>query len=132
MGLTRVFLPQSALNVWLQSGKAELAEGRFKTHPDGHTYRVVESLRVIQEVAGGADSYQLAGKVKPIEHVRELGAELLGDSMVLDDNAYDIVLGWVAVADSGNALHAREALDNAAHGPQADAEALAQFLARNL
>lgn len=132
MGSTRVFLPQYVLNGWLAAGKAELGSGQLTTKPDGHRYRVVESVRVLAEVTGGPDSFELVGKVKPLLYVRELGAELLGDSMVLEDNAYDIVLGWVATPLPANLGAPVESLDKRPRGHQAEAEALAQFLARNL
>lgn len=132
MRATRVFLPQYVLDGWLAAGKAELASGQLTTKPDGRRYRVVESVRVLAEVTGGSDSYGLVGKVKPLLYVRELGAELLGDSMVLDDNAYDVVLGWVATSLPANLRTSVESLDKRAPGHQAEAEALAQFLARNL
>lgn len=132
MGTTRVFFPDEALDAWLASGKAELAAGYLTTKPEGHRYRVVEAVRVLGEVTGGADGHELVGKVKPLVYVRELGAEVLGDSMVLDDNAYDIVTGWVAVPEVDKPVRRAEPLDKSSEAHQAEAEALAQFLARNL
>ncbi|HEU5075405.1 MAG TPA: hypothetical protein VFU02_14540 [Polyangiaceae bacterium] len=132
MGTTRVFFPDDALDAWLAAGKAELAAGFLTTQPEGYRYRVVEAVRVLGEVTGGADGHQLVGKVKPLVYVRELGAELLGDSMILDDNAYDIVTGWVAVPEVDKPAQHAEPLDKRSGAHQAEAEALAQFLARNL
>lgn len=132
MGTTRVFFPDEALDAWLAAGKAELAAGYLTTKPEGHRYRVVEAVRVLGEVTGGADGHELVGKVKPLVYVRELGAEVLGASMVLDDNAYDIVTGWVAVPEVEKPAQRAEPLDKRSAAHQAEAEALAQFLARNL
>lgn len=133
MGTTRVFLPQRALHAWLVAGSVELSAGRMTIKPEERSYRVVEAVRVIGEVTGASDPYDLVGKVKPVVHVRELGAQLLGDSMVLEDNAYDVVFGWVAMPDaSGDTASNLEALDKSGVRRQSDAEALAQFLARNL
>ena len=129
MGTTRLFFPQQALDRWLKRGTAQLARGRFTTRPERHHYRVFEAVRVLNEVSGGEDKFQLCGKVKPMVYVRELGAELLGDSMVLGDNAYEVVLGWVATPETPSA---QEVLDNPGGRHQADAASLAQFLARNL
>lgn len=132
MGITRVFFPDEALDAWLAAGTAELAAGYLTTQPEGYRYRVVEAVRVLGEVTGGADGYELVGKVKPLVYVRELGAEVLGDSMVLDDNAYDIVTGWVALPERDKPPRRGEPLDKRSPAHQAEAEALAQFLARNL
>ncbi len=137
MGETRIFLPQLVLNRWLATGLVELVAGRLTMREEALSYRVVEAVRVVAEVTGAADPNQLIGKIKPLAHVRELGAELLGDSMVLGDNAYDVVFGWVAMPDTFvRAAGKQEAvdleLDNLAGRHQSDAQALAQFLARNL
>ncbi len=133
MGTTRVFLPQRALNTWLVAGSVDLSGGRMTIKPEGRSYRVIEAVRVVDEVTGASDPYELVGKIKPVVHVRELGAQLLGDSMVLGDNAYDVVFGWVALPDTGSRTSSqREALDKPGVRRQSDAEALAQFLARNL
>ena len=57
-----------------------------------------------------------------------LGADLLGDSMVLEDSAYEVVYGWVAVSDAP----ARAATGETSSPGHSDAEALARFLAQNL
>jgi hypothetical protein len=132
MGTTRVFVPQQALNAWLADGRVQLNAGRLTTQPEGLCYRVVEALRIVGEVTGGADPHELVGKVKLLAFVQELGADLLGDSMVLDDSAYEVVLGWVAVPDAPPALPPSASPDRLAPRHQSDAEALAQFLARNL
>lgn len=166
MGTTRVFLPQGSLDAWLAAGSVRLNDGHLCTLDDRRVYRLVEAVRIVDEVSGSADSFELVGKVKPLGHVQQLGAELLGDSMLLEDNAYDIVLGWVAIpehrraamlaagVDGGpdgvagpdaapgfdgvpapSAAPARgrgQEFDNAQARLQSDAEALAQFLAKNL
>ena len=129
MAVTRIFFPQHALDLWLAAGSARMTRGLFTTLPEQHQYRVFEAVRVLNEVTGAEDKFQLSGKVKPIGYVAELGAELLGDSMILGDNAYDVVLGWVAVPEQSPR---QEMLDNLGVRQQAEAESLAQFLARNL
>lgn len=46
------------------------------------------------EVTGANDDHKLVGKVKPKSLLVELGAEILENSMILGDNAYDVVPGW--------------------------------------
>jgi hypothetical protein len=132
MGTTRLFFPQSTLDAWLGVGAAQLAGGRLTVQPEQHQFRVLEAVRIVDEVSGAEDAYQLAGKVKPLAHVQELGAEILGDSMVLGNNAYDVVLGWVILSGAASDAPLQHRLDNAARRHQSEAEVLAQFLARNL
>jgi hypothetical protein len=45
------------------------------------------------------------GKVKLRRAFAELGAELLESSMILGDNAYDVVPGWLATPSCSFAEH---------------------------
>ena len=63
------------------------------------TYKVTEAVHVVAEVAGTCDAHGVVGKVKPKSFFDELGAEILGNSMILGDNAYDVVPGWMVGAD---------------------------------
>ena len=47
------------------------------------------------EVSGLPDPHEVMGKVKTVGFLSELGASLLGESMVIADNAYEIVPGWL-------------------------------------
>ena len=62
---------------------------------EGRRYRIIEAVRVIREVSGTADPHELVGRVKTRAFLTELGAEILEGSMILGDNAYDVVQGFV-------------------------------------
>jgi len=95
MGKTRVFFPQLVVDRWLAIGEAELTGAELWLHAEQRRYRVVESVRVLREVTGTADAFEIVGRVKTFAYVTELGAELLGDSMIIGDNAYETVPGWL-------------------------------------
>jgi len=89
------------------------------------------------EEAGHSDPDELVGKVKTMLYLTELGAELLGDSMVLGENAYRVVAGWLGSPIGTLEEHRAERQELRAsrapvpaHG--SDEELLASFLARNL
>ena len=50
------------------------------------------------EVAEGTDPNGLVGKVKTLEQIAELGGDQHSDSLVLGDNAYQVVEGFVGDA----------------------------------
>jgi hypothetical protein len=137
MGKNRVFFPQEALDRWLLDGRVEIAGSELVIPNERRRYRLVEAVRVTSEEAGHSDPDELVGKVKTMLFLTELGAELLGDSMVLGDNAYRVVAGWLGspVGSLEDHLAERSELRVSRVPPPAhgsDEELLAAFLARNL
>jgi hypothetical protein len=94
----RVFFPQSAVDLWGIDGKIDLVSGELILLAEGRRYKVEECVRVVAEVSGANDAHGIVGKVKPKRALEELGAELLENSMILGDNAYEVVPGWMGVA----------------------------------
>ena len=137
MGKNRVFFPQEALDRWLAEGRVEISGSELTIVSERRRYRLVEAVRVLSEEAGHSDPDELVGKVKTVLYLSELGAELLGDSMVLGDNAYRVVAGWLGSPIGSLAEHRAERQElrvSRAPAPSAgsDEELLAAFLARNL
>jgi hypothetical protein len=137
MGKNRVFFPQEALDRWLLDGRVEIAGSELTIPNERRRYRLVEAVRVMTEEAGHSDPDELVGKVKTMLYLTELGAELLGDSMVLGENAYRVVAGWLGSPIGTLQEHRAERQElrvsrapAPAHG--SDEELLASFLARNL
>jgi len=95
MGTNRVFFPQQAVDRWLTDGRAELSERELQLTESGRRYRLIAAVRIVKEVTGLEDAHEIVGRVKSENFVRELGAELLGTSMVVGDNAYEVVSGFI-------------------------------------
>lgn len=132
MAQNRVFFPQAALDQWLVDGKIELDENVLVIKAEGRKYRMVEAIRVLAEVSGAPDEQELVGRVKSVNFLVELGAELLGDSMVLGDNAFEVVPGWAATPVGSFSEHRAEAAAPTAADPRSDEDLLAQYLMLNL
>lgn len=120
MGKCRVFFPQGVIDRWLMHGEAELTGAELWVRSERRRYRVVEAVRVVREVSGAPDPFDMAGSVKTLGFVSELGAEILGDSMIVGENAYETVIGWL-----GTLLSTGGRVDDAVHG---SGEYRAQFL----
>ncbi len=91
-----VFFPQSLLDVLFDVGKLDLDGEELVVPAGGYRYRVSEAVRILQEVTTGEDPHDLCGKVVSRGHLEtQLGAELLGNSMLVEENAYDVVPGMV-------------------------------------
>jgi hypothetical protein len=136
MSKNRVFFPQEALDRWLGNGEVELSQGLLTIRTERRRYRLVEAVRVMAEVSGLPDPHEVMGKVKTVGFLSELGASLLGESMVIADNAYEVVPGWLGSPIGTFAEHRAE--QSATPTPRAtapagsDEELLASFLVRNL
>jgi hypothetical protein len=109
----RVFFPQTALDVWLSDGTVDLsadeltivaAGGQAGQSPEpsgadrsapGRRDRLTEAVHIVNEVTGTPDANGLLGRVKSKAFLADQKAELLESSLLLGDNAYDVVPGWL-------------------------------------
>ena len=107
MARNRVFFPQASLDEWVAADRVDVSGDDLTIKNAKRRYRVVEALRIVREVTGTPDSNELVGTVKSLAFLQELGAEVLGGSMILGDNAYDIVPGFVGAPIGSVEEHAR-------------------------
>jgi hypothetical protein len=141
----RVFFPEQSLNEWLVEGAVDLRGSELTILAEARRYTLAEAVRVIVEVTGGPDTNDLVGRVKSKNYLEELGAELLETSMVLGDNAYDVIPGWLgSPVGSFNQHVASEERKNArasvtsevgqftGEEPRTDEDLLARFLLERL
>lgn len=131
----RVFFPQAALDAWVAEDRVELRQDELTIKSEGRRYRIIEALRVVEEVTGTPDTNELVDKVKSLAFLTELGAEILGTSMILGDNAYECVPGFVG-APIGTFTEHRKSLPEVSERPKSpltsDEDLLAAFLASKL
>lgn len=130
MGPNRVFFPQEALDGWLLEGKVELEGNVLVVKDQGRRYRVVEAVRVLSEVTGQPDSEDLVGRVKTVGFLQALGAELLGGSLVLGEQAYEVVPGWMGTPIGSFAQHRADVGPSGTAG--SDEELLERYLLQAL
>lgn len=102
MGPNRVFFPQDSLDHWIGESRVDLVGNELIIKAENRRYRVVEAVRILSEVTGTQELHDLVGKVKSLTYLSELGAEILGTSMVLGDNAYEIMPGFMGTALGGS------------------------------
>ena len=91
-----VFFPQAVLDVLVALGRADVVGSELILNEEGYRYGVEEATRVVREVTTGEDPRDLCGRVITSEKLlAEHGAEILGNSMLIEDSAYDIVPGFL-------------------------------------
>jgi hypothetical protein len=94
--MNSVFFPQALLDMAFDVGRLDLDGDELVVPDGGYRYRVHEAVRVMQEVTTGEDPHSLCGRVVLRARLTEqLGAEILGNSMLVEDSAYDVVPGMV-------------------------------------
>ena len=131
----RIFFPQAALDHWVVEGQVELAGNQLTIVGEGRRYRIAEAVHVLKEVTGTSDTHEVVGKVKSRVYFEELGAEILEDSMIIGDNAYDVIPGWAGRAstnwgahlDSNERFKARKGKTDSGALPKNDEEMLNRF-----
>ena len=130
MARNRVFFPQEALDAWVVSGSVDLQDQDLLLKSEGRKYRLTEGARVLREVTGEPDAAELVGTCKTLAFLRELGADILERSMIIENNAYDIIPGFLGTP----VLTPEETQNESSRSPSlsSDEELLAQFLAKNM
>ncbi|HET9598879.1 MAG TPA: hypothetical protein VFP65_25120 [Anaeromyxobacteraceae bacterium] len=146
-----LFVSQAMLDGWAGQRRIDL-EGHVMTlragDGQGRSYALDPAVRFLRVVGTDADPHALVGKVKSMARLRELGAEALGDSVVLGDVAYEVQPGFMAethaLQAAATAAPQRTPAPDAAgrspgrplpdelEGKRKEAEALARFLLDNL
>jgi hypothetical protein len=132
----RVFFPQAFVDQWGVDGKVDLTANELILLVEGRTYKIDEAVYVVAEVTGANDDRKIVGKVKAKAGLEELGAEILENSMIIGDNAYDVVPGWMGTPTSTFAEHllsparmkARGDRTDVGAGPRTEEELLQRFV----
>lgn len=96
MSANRVFFPQEAVDLWLADGRVSLDGDVLRVLPNGPSLTLTGAVHIKTEVAGGGDEALLCGKVKSVEVLVALSGEVASGSLVLGDNAYEVVDGFLA------------------------------------
>ena len=136
MGANRVFFPQETLDTWLGEGRIQVNGEVLTLTAEGQRFHLRSAVRFLREVAGGGDVTGLVGKVKDVEQLRALGGEHYADSVVLEQNAYEVVEGFVgeplmdvdATVASGDTLAAAARAAIGDEPGTGDIDLLARFL----
>lgn len=91
-----MFVAQTTLESWIDSGKAEF-DGRVVTLTShAKVYRLEAAVR-FESVVDGGDGGGLLGKVITEKQVGELGGELMEDSVMFGEHAFQVCAGYIAV-----------------------------------
>lgn len=95
MGLNRLFVSQAKLDQWLSESLVEVDGETMTTQPDGNRFELKTAVLFTEELTGEGDPHSLVGRVKDLDQITALGGEYASGSVILGDNAYTVVEGFV-------------------------------------
>ena len=95
MATNRAFFSQDWLDRWLAEGRVSLEGEVLALGAEGPSFQLSSAVLFRTEVATGEDARKLCGRVKTLAAVRELSGEHAPGSVVIGDNAYEVVDGFV-------------------------------------
>ena len=133
----KVFFSQPALDQWLSDGKVDLQGNELTIIEEQRRFAIAEAVHVMREVSGSPDAHRLVGRVKPKDRLEKEGAELFDTSLILGDNAYDVVPGWLGVPIGTFEEHRTKSRAPSpgrqfADEPKTDEDMLARFVLKSL
>lgn len=130
-----MFVSQDTLDLWLSEERVDVVGEVMTLKPEGQSFHLVSAVHFTSEVADGGDEKELVGRVKALDAIAEFGGDHSMGSVILDDNAYEVVDGFLgeAVAGEDDAMvsgHNLAAATRAAVGegpPSGEIDLLARF-----
>ncbi len=90
----KLFLPQTTLEEWALSDKADLRDGKVVVTGDPGSYAATPAVHFVKLVSG-KDEKKLVQRVKTDAQLQALGAEQMMESVLLGETAYEVVPGYV-------------------------------------
>jgi len=94
-----LFVSQAILDTWAGQGKIDLAGNVMSIlagEGSGRSYSLEPAVRFLNVVGAESDPNGLLRKVKGEAQLREMGAELMSDAVVLGEVAYEVEPGFLA------------------------------------
>ena len=90
-----MFLAQTTLEAWLDSGKADFDGSTVTLSSHQKSYALQPAVRFEALIEG--EGMSLLGKVLTEAQIRQLGGELMEDSVMFGDHAFTVLAGYIAV-----------------------------------
>lgn len=141
MKANRIFWPQELMDQWLVDEKIALEGDRLTIKEENSIYIVNQALFFEADVGDGGDAFNLVGRVKDLASLEEMGGEHYMDSVIIEDSAYKVIVGFTGIPLVDISSSSRRGVDFsdafATHTGEEekeddDRELLAKFLIENL
>lgn len=98
-----VFISQGQMEKLLTEGAAEIKENNIILRLDNTLVGdLEEAYYFVRNVVSGSDSRELIGKVFTREEVLKLGGDIMQNSVIIGDDAYDVEEGFLVFEQGVN------------------------------
>ena len=94
MSAHRLFVSQDVLDRWMIDESVSV-DGDVMTLDGNQRFRLLSAVCFTEELTGEGDPNDLIGRVKDLETLSQMGGEHVSDSVILGDNAYTVVEGFL-------------------------------------
>lgn len=99
---SRMFIAEQTLESWLDSGNVDMGGEAVLLKNHGRSYDLEAAVRFISVVPEGT-APELIGKVLTNQRVTELGGEMMGDSVLFGEAAFQVEAGYVGILQTQSA-----------------------------
>lgn len=93
--MARLFISVERLDAWTAEGRASLHGERMTLTELKRDFTMTPAVHFLRIAGAPSDPIGLVGLVKTTAELNKMGAELMGDSVIYGDNAYDVVTGFL-------------------------------------
>ncbi len=90
----RMFIAHSTLETWLDSGHVDVDDQIVVLKNHQRSYHLQAAVRFLSVVPQGRGA-ELIGKVLTESRIQELGGEIMGDSVLFGESAFEVEAGYV-------------------------------------
>ena len=94
--MPKLFISQEWVDHANMNDAISLSGPMLTVKADGKTYQVVQAVHFIKVEGGDPDLNGLVGKVKAMDQVEAMGAEIMAESAIVGENAYRVQPGYRA------------------------------------
>jgi len=95
--MKRLFFSQSMLDSMIEAGKIKVDKGILTMLTgDNPTFKLLPAYRIVRTIDNKPDPSGLVGQIRAEAELKVLGAELLMDSLIYKDVAYQADTGFIA------------------------------------
>lgn len=89
-----MFIAERTLEAWLDSGNVDVKSDMVVLKNHGRAYDLEPAVRFLSVVPEGA-APELIGKVLTTRRISELGGEVMSDSVLFGEAAFEVESGYV-------------------------------------
>ena len=101
--MSRLFISQERIDLWTTQQKVNIEGDQMVLPAFRTTFRLLPAV-LFERVVDGEDTLALVGRVKSEEQLRQIGAEIVANSVILGEAAYECVNGFLGEVEEPGSI----------------------------